>query len=139
MNATASHVEKVDASLASEEARLGTLPCHFGMNMLTVEARIYHFMAQFASAYDGGLWKFYELSNGGFYMSPPEASYEIAVDSNGYRSRMSADAAGITCCLLAFSHLSFEYTTDTFARHYYLLYYYAKVHPEAWQMLAACD
>ncbi len=139
MNVTATDTGKVDAYLVPEDARLGTLPRHFGIHMLTVEGRIYDFMSQFASAYDGGLWKFYELSNGGFYMSPPEASYEILVDSNGFRGRMSADAVGITCCLFAFSHLSFEYTAEMFSRHYGLLYDYAKEHPEAGLIFAACD
>ncbi len=139
MNATATDIAKVDAYLVPEDARLGTLPRHFGMHMLTVEGRIYDFMSQFASAYDGGFWKFHELSNGGFYMSPPDASYDIAVDSNGFQGRMSADAAGITCCLFAFSHLSFEYTTDMFSRHYHLLYDYAKDHPEAGLIFTACD
>ena len=44
---------------------------------------------------------------------------------------MSADAAGITVCLFALSHLSFEYTTDIFSRHYHWLLEYAKDHAEA--------
>jgi hypothetical protein len=53
------------------DARLGTLPRHFGRHMLTVETRIYSFMARFAKTYSGGFWNFVELSNGGFYMTPP--------------------------------------------------------------------
>jgi hypothetical protein len=80
-----------------------------------VERRVYDFMSEFAGAYSGGSWNFFELSNGGFYMRPPDDSYEIRVDSNGFHGRMSADAAGIAACLFAFSQLSFEYRTDLFA------------------------
>jgi hypothetical protein len=85
------------------------------------------------------MWQFFELSNGGFYMSPPEDRYELAIHGNGFRGHMSADAAGITVCLFAFSHLSFEYTTDIFSRHYHWLLEYAKDHVEAGAIFAAID
>ena len=85
------------------------------------------------------MWQFFELSNGGFYMSPPEDSYELTIHSNGFRGHMSADAAGITVCLFAFSHLSFEYTTDIISRHYHWLLEYAKDHVEASAIFAAID
>lgn len=140
MNASATSSNKVEAYRVSEHARIGTLPRHFGMHMLTVEGRIYDFLSQFCSAYQGGVWKFYELSNGGFYMTPPEEeSYDLHVDSNGFEGRMSPDAAGITVCLFAFSHLSFAYTTDVFSRHYHRLYEFAQNHPEARLIFAAID
>ncbi len=139
MNTSTTTVESVEAWPVPEHARIGTLPRHFGVYMLTVEGRIYDFLSQFCSSYDGGVWRFFELSNGGFYMSPPEDRYELAIDSNGFYGSISADAAGITVCLFAFSHLSFEYTTDIFTRHYHLLREYAKDHPEAGRIFAAID
>jgi hypothetical protein len=136
---TTSSPTRIEAYLVSEHARIGTLPRHFGMHMLTVEQRIYDFMSQFASAYDGGLWRFFELSNGGFYMTPPEAEYSLRIDSNGFEGRMSADAAGIAVCLFAFSHLSFEYTTDIFSKHFHRLREFAQNHPEAALIFAAID
>jgi hypothetical protein len=115
------------------------LPKHFDRHMLTVERRIYDFMSQFASAYSGGCWRFVELGNGGFYMIPPDEAYEIRIDSNGFRGCMSADAAGITICLMAFSHLSFEHTTDIFARHFHWLRDFAWDHPEAGVIFQAID
>jgi hypothetical protein len=129
----------VEAHPVSEDARIGTLPRHFGAHMLTVEGRIYDFMSQFCSAYGGGVWQFFELSNGGFYMSPPEDTYDLRVDGNGFKGRMSADAAGITVCLFTFSHMSFGYATDIFGRHFYQLREFAQNHPEAAVILAAID
>jgi hypothetical protein len=139
MNTSSTTVNAIEAWPVPEHARIGTLPRHFGMHMLTVEGRIYDFLSQLCAAYDGGVWDFHELSNGGFYMSPPEDSYELAVAGNGFRGRLSADAAGLTVCLFAFSHLSFEYTTDIFSRHYHWLLEYAKDHAEADRIFAAID
>ena len=41
MNTSTTTVERVEAWLVPEHARIGTLPRHFGMHMLTVEGRIY--------------------------------------------------------------------------------------------------
>jgi hypothetical protein len=130
---------RIEAYRVPEGARIGTLPRHFGMHMLTVESRIYEFMSQFASTYDSGIWQFFELSNGGLYLSPPGEEYELRVDSNGFQGRMSGDAAGIAVCLFAFSHLSFEYTTDIFSQHFHWLRNYALDHPEASAIFAAID
>ena len=132
MNASATTVAKVESFPVPDNARLGTLPRHFGIHMLTVEGRIYDLLSQFCSSYDGGFWKFHELSNGGFYMSPPEGdSYVLNVEGNGYLGRMSSDAAGITVCLFAFSLMSSEYTNEVFANHYHWLREFALNHPEA--------
>lgn len=139
MNTSTTTIDKVEAWSVPEHARIGTLPRHFGKHMLTVEGRIYDLLSQFCASYDGGIWRFYELSNGGFYMSPPEDSYGLIVDGNGFRGRLSSDATGITVCLFAFSHLSFEYRTDIFTQHYHWLLEYAKDHPEAGLIFAAID
>ena len=68
MNSSTTTVESVEAWPVPEHARIGTLPRHFGMHMLTVEGRIYDFLSQFCPSYDGGMWQFFELSNG-FHVS----------------------------------------------------------------------
>ena len=129
----------IEAHPVPEHARIEALPRHFGRHMLTVERRVYEFMAQFASAYCGGGWRFFELGNGGFYMSPPDEAYEIRIDSNGFKGRMSADAAGITACLFSFSELSLEYRAQIFARHFHWLRDFASDHPEAGVIFQAID
>jgi hypothetical protein len=62
------------------------------------------------------------------------------VHSNGFEDVMSADAAGITVCLFAYSHLSFQFPAEArFSRHFYQLRAYALEHPEASLILAAID
>lgn len=132
-------VEKIESHLVPDDARLSSLPRHFGPHMQMVEDRIYAFMREFSESYQGGFWQFYELGNGGFYMSPPGEAYELHVDSNGFRGRMSADAAGITVCLFTFSHLSFEYPQGGFAEHFHWLRDFALDHAEARTIFAAID
>ncbi len=132
-------ISRIEAHPVPEHARVGTLPRHFDRHMLAVEARIYDFMTQFAHTYKGGSWHFFELSNGGFYMSPPNEAYDLSIESNEFQGRMSADAAGITVCLFAFSHLSFEHTTHIFSRHFHWLREFACNHAEAELIFAAID
>ncbi len=129
----------IEAYPVPEHARIGALPRHFGRHMLTVEGCIYNFMSQFARAYTGGCWRFFELSNGGFYMSPPGGMYDLRIASNGFEGRMSADAAGITVCLFTFSHLSFQHATDIFAQHFHWLRAFALDHREALRIFEAID
>jgi len=131
--------EQIQAHQVHDEARLETLPRHFGRHMLTVESAVYGFMRQLAKDYSGGYWHFYELSNGGFYMAPECEPLTLRVDSNAYAGRMSAQAAGITACLFAFSHLSFRIPDEVVTRHYYQLRDFALEHPEAGAILAAID
>lgn len=130
---------KIEARPVPEHDRMDVLPRHFGRHMLMVELRTYDFMSRFASTYWGGYWSFFELSNGGFYMTPPDDTYEIRIASNGFEGRMSADAAGITVCLFTFSHLSFELRANTFARHFHWLREFAWDHPEGSVIFQAID
>jgi hypothetical protein len=131
---------KVEAYPVSRQARMGTLPRHFGPHMMTVEGRVFDLMREYCADYSGGCWQFYELSNGGFYMVPHLGRVSLSVPSNGYRGEMTADAAGITICLFAMSHLSFEYPqTEVFTRHFHWLRDFALGHAEARQIFAAID
>jgi len=134
---TCTHIE---AYRVNEHARIGTLPRHFGRHMMTVESRIYDLLRQFSADYTGGYWQFYELSNGGFYMAPELETARLVIASNGFEDQMSGDAAGITVCLFAFSHLSFEYRqAEVFARHFHRLRDYAAEHAEAQKIFGAID
>jgi len=120
--------------------RMQMLPKHFGRDMLTVEYAIYAFMRKLAREYVGGYWTFFELSNGGFYMALEcETAFQVCVDTNGFEGTMSADAAGITACLFALSHLSFQVQNQSIADHFHLLRDFALGHAEAGAILAAID
>jgi hypothetical protein len=131
---------KVQAYLVLEDARIGTLPTHFGARMMTVEHTVYHFMREFVTEYRGAFWEFYELSNGGFYMAPSCDPVKFSVHTNGFAGTLSADAAGITVCLFAFSHLSFQQPSqNVFSDHFYALREFALDHKEAGLIFAAID
>ena len=131
---------RIEAYQVGEHARIGTLPRHFGRHMLTVESRVYDLLRLFSTDYTGGYWHFYELSNGGFYMAPQLETARLVIDSNGFEDQMSGDATGITVCLFAFSHLSFEYRqVDVFARHFHRLRDFAADHAEAQKIFSAID
>jgi len=140
MNSAIDSTSTVDAHAVPNHQRLQMLPKHFGQHMLTIENAIYSFMRTLSSQYRGAYWNFFELSNGGFYMAPESKNmFNICVEGNGFEGEMSADAAGITACLFAFSHLSFHIDDDTIATHYYWLRDFAMDHPEVRAILAATD
>jgi len=133
-------VSRITACLIAEDARLKALPRHFGLHMLRLEDTVFDFMRQFAAGYAGGVWDMLELSNGGFYMRTGNDPVNFRVPSNGFEEVMSADAAGITVCLFAYSHLSFHFPAEArFSRHFYQLRAYALEHPEASLIFAAID
>lgn len=138
---TAEHGTPVAARVVEDAQRLMTLPHHFGNRLLAFEAAVYDFMRRFSPDYRGGFWNFIELSNNGFYMSPEhEGTFRFSVDTNGYAGEMSPDAAGITVCLFAYSHLSFRYSdNDVFAEHFHRLRDFAIGHAEASEIFAAVD
>lgn len=130
--------------IVNEERRLQMLPKHFGRSMMLVEGAIYNFARLLCKKYDGGFWQFFELSNGGFYMAPDlPGQLEVSWSDNYYSGTMSADAFGITVCLFAFSHLSFQLDNtphgEKVAEHYLLLRDYAADHKEAGAIFAATD
>lgn len=123
-----------------DSERMRALPGHFGERLLIFEGAVYDFMRRFAPSYRGGYWEFFELSNGGFYMACQGGPFRFGVDTNGYEGEMSADAAGITVCLYALSHLSFTHAGGgVFANHFHLLHAFAAEHAEVSAIFAAID
>jgi hypothetical protein len=125
-----------------ESQRLAITEKLFGAHFpLQLEPLIYHLADRMESEYNGGYWKFYELSNGGFYMAPLSDSVFHVSCENGFEGELSADALGITVCLYAYSLLSFGdgRMAEVWARQYHLLRDYMLEHSEAWAILAAID
>ena len=106
-----------------------------------VEPTIFNIAGELSVDYSGGLWEFYALSNGGFYMAPKtDEPFQVACQ-NGFEGRLSTCAFGMTVCLYAFSHLSFEGgdLAETCAEQYHLLREHMLDHREAQAILAALD
>ena len=115
----------------------------FGNNFpMILEPAIYAFAERLSVDYRGGYWNFYELYNGGFYMTPDDDEQFLVISDNGFEGIMSADAFGITACLYAYSHLSFtddSNLAESCARQYHLLREFMFGHSEAKTILAATD
>lgn len=127
--------------------RNNALPQHFPGIYLQFEQSVFHWMGRLIPAYNGGMWEFYELENGGFYMAPDIAEPQttaISVDSNYYEGMVSWDAAGIVACLFAMSHLTFHPKTtreqgELLSRKFHQLREYALTHAEAGEIFQAID
>ena len=106
-----------------------------------VEPTIFDIAGELSVDYTGGLWEFYALSNGGFYMAPrTDEPFNVRAD-NGFEGRLSVCAFGITVCLYAFSRLSFAggVLGEACAEQYHRLREHTLEHPEALAILAAID
>ena len=126
-----------------DDQRIGYPAKNFGMHFpFRVEPLIYAFASKLSCDYRGGHWEMYALCNGGFYMAPDDDRDFNVRCENGYEGTMSADAFGITCCLYAFSHLSFTANGEiakVFASSYHVLREFAMNHAEVAAIVAATD
>jgi hypothetical protein len=124
--------------------RLAFFPKFFGSRlMMRAEAMIYGRASDLSEDYHGGLWAFYRLSNGGFYMAPqsPER-LKVEVHSNDYDGEVSADAFGVIVTLFVLGTLCWienEQLREKFSTHFYQLRDYALQHEEAAAILRAID
>lgn len=125
-----------------ESARADHAHKLFGIRFLWIESFVFDTAGSLSPDYDGGLWDFFPLSNGGFYMAPTSGeSFSVACD-NGFSGTLSADALGITACLYAYSLLSFspdEPFAESCASNYHHLRDFALQHAEVKSILAATD
>ena len=124
-----------------EQQRIKHTTDLFGIHFpLALEPTIYTFAERLSPDYNGGYWQFYQLASGGFYMAPDTDNiFNICCD-NGFEGMMSADALGITACLYAYSHLSFNPDlADICTRHYHLLREFMLDHAEVRTILSATD
>jgi hypothetical protein len=123
-----------------DEERFTFLPALFGhRHMIQGEALVFNWMQKLSRDYDGGLWKFYKLSNGGFYMSP-DAEKRFHISSpNGFEKEMSADAAGIIATLYALCHMANMTELDIHIEAYHNLRYFAIQHQDSADILRIID
>ncbi|ANN97224.1 TPA: antirestriction protein [Legionella pneumophila] len=130
----------ITSKLVSDQQRLSFLPKHFGTMMIRAEQAIYNTLKVMCSSYEGGYWRFYELSNRGFYLAPDmDEPLPIYVEGNGYDGEVSADAAGIITTLCVLNQLCWKTKSDKTIQQYYLLRDYIEYHKEAADIYAAID
>lgn len=128
-------------SLVNDEQRVNILPRYTGRHYMLMESLVYKVMREYSDTYNGGFWIMWELSNGSFYMAPGDKNetYPMACVGNFYNGTMSADAAGIVSCLVAFNRLAWHTQEERFCDLFYGLREWAVEHPEADQIFAAID
>jgi len=119
------------------------LPRYLSVYMMVFENRLYDQMVQLAPDYKAAYWNMYELSNGGFYMSPRVSGLLTVETPNQFTGQLSADAAGITACLYVYSEMSFAITNEdmrqTLTNLYHNLREWALDHEESALIFAAID
>lgn len=123
-------------------ARLRFWPQHFDRipQWLLLEAYVFSMMKRLCRTYSGGSWDFYTLSNGGAYIAPASDERWCLDNSlNGHCEHLTADAAGIAVCLLAYSHHACRTECDAMTAHYYHLRDFALDHPECRAILRITD
>ena len=129
--------------LLADKERARHADALFGINFpLRLEPAIFDFAGRLSQDYGGGLWLFYALCNGGFYMAPQSDRRFRVSSENGFEGELSADALGITACLYAYSHLSFTPVGqfhEACAEQFHFVRAFALDHPEAAAILAAID
>lgn len=132
----------ITANPVAERKKSDHVAVLFGIRWVWVESFVFDTAGSLSSDYEGGSWEFYDLSNGGFYMVPASRqSYPVVCD-NGFEGSLTSEAFGVTCCLYAFSLLSFSPDTvfaELCATHFHRLREFALEHAEAKAILRAID
>lgn len=136
----------ITATLLPDAQRLHFWSQHFGgiPQWILLEPRIFGWMDRLCENYSGGIWRFYTLSNGGAFMAPEpddenDEQWTLFNAMNGNSAEISPMAAGITVCLLEYSHHACRSECDAMTAHYYWLRDYALNHPECSAIMHLID
>lgn len=134
------------ATLVPDWQRAAFWPQRFGNipQWITLEPIIFAWMNRLCADYCGGIWQFYTLSNGGAFMAPDtdennDEQWSLFNTLNGNGDDMSAEAAGIAVCLMAYSHHACRTECDAMTEHYYRLRDHALTHPECRAIMHIID
>jgi hypothetical protein len=106
---------------------------------LIFETLVYQYAGSFSSEYRGGDWNYYELSNGGFYMSlQSDDDFHVVIHNfcDGY---LSANALGIVSSMCALYELANECNQAYLLSSFQLLKVYVCNHPESSEILRAFE
>ncbi|SAL03039.1 antirestriction protein [Caballeronia calidae] len=134
----------ITARLVPDDRRLNFLPEAFTTRMMMrAESLVFYQADMLSKQYRGGLWDFYSLSNGGFYLVPTCAKrFDVSVVGNGYEGNVSADAFGIIVTLFVYGALVFiddATLQEKYSNHYHQLRDFAIEHTEREAILNAID
>ena len=108
---------QIKDSIVAREAMMTSIINHFGEAAPMVEHNVFSWMNFLSEDYDGGMWDYHELSNGGFYMTPPAGMYKVQQNGNMFCEVISAQLAGIIATYFSLYSLSLRDYED--AEFYY--------------------
>ncbi|MFV8844498.1 antirestriction protein [Serratia fonticola] len=115
---------------------------HFGSipRWMLIEPQVFGWLDRLCADCQGGFWDFRTLSNGGAYLIPStDQDYVLFNTLNGNGATVSREAAGITACLMAYSHHACRAESEAMTDHFYRLREYALHHPESRAIFALID
>lgn len=136
-----SHDTLIQLTEIHNEARFGFTSALFGQRAcLEGEIAVFQWMRQLCTAYNGGFWRFYRLSNGGLFMAPSaNEPMHLTWPMNWSDEHVSCQAAGIVVTLFALSQMMQSHSDELLTENYQLLREYLVEHPEAGAMLRLID
>lgn len=132
----------ITATLVPDEERVAFWGRHFGQvrQWVFLEPQVFSWLDLWNTDYQGGIWEFHTLSNGGAFLTPPEQeSYRLFNEHNGNDAELSPEATGIAVCLMAYSHHACRTNCEVINEHYYRLRDYALAHPECSGIMRLID
>ena len=154
-------IPAITAADVKAKARMRFLPTLFGSAYLRGESAVYSLAQYYSEDYQGGSWRFAELSCGGGFMYPDgDRTYQVDVQGNGFSGRMNAEVFGMFITSMALNRLSLqayeasqeakaknrqamydsqESLCDKLIRHQEFLKAYADQHPDSHQFYRAID
>lgn len=154
-------IPAITAADVKAKARMRFLPTLFGSAYLRGESAVYSLAQYYSEDYQGGSWRFAELSCGGGFMYPDgDRIYQVDVQGNGFSGRMNAEVFGMFITSMALNRLSWqayeasqeakaknrqamydsqESLCDKLIRHQEFLKAYADQHPDSHQFYRAID
>ncbi|WP_392432422.1 antirestriction protein [Yersinia sp. HM-2024] len=132
------------ATQVSDAQRIHFWPRHFGQipKWVLIEPQVFRWLDRLCADYHGGLWDFYTLNNGGAFIAPEADANEkwtLFNSMNGNGAEMCAEAAGITACLMTYSHCACSTESETMTDHFYRLREYALHHPDSRAIFSLID
>ncbi|MDQ9126136.1 antirestriction protein [Serratia fonticola] len=136
----------LNATVVPENQRTRFWHQHFGSipQWMILEPHVFGWMDHLCVDYHGGSWDFYTLSNGGAFMAPEsdngtDTKWSLFNTMNGNGAEMGAHAAGITACLMAYSHHACRTESEAMTEHFYRLREYALHHADSRAIFALID
>jgi ABC-type transporter lipoprotein component MlaA len=141
-----------NATLVPSRSRMKAYTTLFGKFGMMFEIGVFDMAGKMikdkdGKPYDGGLWQYVKLDNGGFFMFPdypadqlrPDGKLRVTYSENYFDDYMSPEAAGLGICILALNHMARESQNQQLATLWEKLDDYYRDHPEAGKVRGLID